>query len=731
MVNLHLPYLNPLAGANQRNNLSRLDAPLRLPLQQLQHVDEGPAPGRQRALLAFPGLLCSSLAVHSSGLVPSLRGELAARPQRLVRPLVTISASAAAMANLEAGWERFRSDIRGFREIIDANQQKPILQFHIPVRPRGPRYRPGSGPPPPVINLRPVHDSDAFIVDKVVLPRGRLRPNSDLRQRRCYYIIGWPDLHAARPAVDASKILDYVSPRTLEDWEYQDALRREEEREKEKEAEKLAVATGKSVATPGAGNGTQPGARRRPGRPPRASMTVAEPTPEPELNSEQEELVHKRMRGPSLSTPQKSRLAQLVAEEEMLEESEGVDENTGAPTQRQLEVRGEGISGGDVHMGVAEDSDLLRLSPAVPGRSSGQSSRASSTRPAPPNPPSSLVRIAAGTAAHGAAAPALARRARDRRSTSPSRSPHGLPRPPISTTPIPLPSHYSRVTSQRLPKSQAKSAPTATDLQPHVREGHSSALIPPQADQKQRHRSSSANSPGHTNGFTPIGGTFPRPPKRPAEASPISGDVSVNTTLKKSSKKKQVKLTEAASELPAEAASSPNPASDLVQGEQDYVVKCLEGDYILDGVHWFKVRWEGDWPEDENPTWEPRENITEKLVKDYLQRKAKRSTARPFRPNPKKKSKTKQTNLLADWAKGYGSVAEAFDGQAELNVTSDAMLDRGDGRDLHADTDDGPDEILVIDDQESQMAAEARKKAMEAQIAAQFASMARAAPRHF
>ena len=531
--------------------------------------------------------------------------------------------------------------------------------------------------------------------------------------------------------MDASKILDYVSPRTLEDWEYQDALRREEEREKEREAEKRAAAKGKSVATPGASDGIQPGARRRPGRPPRAMMTVAESTPEPELNSEQEELVHKRMRGPSLSTPQKSRLAQLVAEEELLEELEGVDESAEAAIHRQPQVRSERISDGDVNMGVVEDIDLLRLSSAASGRSSGGSSRASSARPASANPPSSLVRAAADVAAHGATAPALARRARDCSSTSSNHSPHGHPRPPISTTPIPLPSQYSRLISHRLPKAQAKSASSITDSLPKVREGRSSALIPPQSDQLQSQRSSSANSPSHINGFTPIGGTFARPPKRPAEDSSISEDDPVKTTSKKSRKKKQAELTQAGSQLPTEAASSPNPALDLVQGEQDYVVKRLEGDYILDGVHWFRVRWEGDWPDDENPTWEPRENIAEKLVKQYLKTKAKRSADRPLKSNSNKKPKTKQTNLLADWAKGYGSVTEAFEGQAELNATSEAMLDPGGGQDRHTDADDGPDELLVIDDQESQTAAEARKKAMEAQIAAQFASMARAAPRHF
>ncbi|KAI7780191.1 chromodomain protein-2 [Diaporthe eres] len=636
-----------------------------------------------------------------------------------------ISAPAAAMEDLEAGWERFRSDIRGSSEVVDTKQEKPILQFHIPIRPRRPKYRPGSGPAPPRINLRPVHDSDAFIVDKVVLPRGPFHPSDHIRQRRCYYIVGWPDLPAARPVVDASKILDYVSPRTLEDWEYQDALRREEERDKAREAKEREVAEGKEGATPVDG-GPLPGARRRPGRPPRAMMMVAVPTPEPELNSEQEETIHKRMRGPSLSTPQKSRVAQLVAEEEMLEELEGVSENAELGIHRRPDPSSEdgGISGGDVNMGVVEDLDSLRLSSAVAGRSSRECSRASSAKPAFASSPASLAKPAASVAVHRAAAPAvppLTRRAGDRNSSSPSRSSKAPTRPQVSTTPIPLPSYYSQALKQRIPKSHVAVPSTYTGLP-----GRSAST---QSDQVNSRRSSSANPPpSHTNGFTPIGGTFSRPPKRPAEDSPVSADPLAKTKSKKS-KNKQAKLAAADAEVPAETADSPDPILDLVQGEQDYVVKRLEGDYVLDGVHWFKVRWEGDWPEDQNPTWEPRENIAERLVKQYLKRRPKRGSSRLDGPKSKKQAKMKQTNLLADWAKGCSSVADAFEGEVELNATGDTMLGQGNALGSNADADDGPDELLVIDENET--AATERRKAMEAQIVAQFASIARAAPQHF
>lgn len=608
------------------------------------------------------------------------------------------------MADSESGWERFRADIRGSKVITDIRQEKPKLQFYIPIRPRVPKYRLGSGPPPPRPNLRPVHDSNAFIVDKVVLPRGPFHPDSKTRQRRCYYIIGWPDLPAARPVVEASKILDYVSPRTLEDWEYEDALRREEEREREREKarelEERALDKGKAVATP-VGASSEPGAKRRPGRPPKSRMMVAEPPSEPELNSEQEEMIHKRMRGPSLSTPQKTRVKQLVAEEEMLEEMEGWDERAEPGIQRPLDMLRGGE--GDVNKGVVQDLDELRLSSAAPGRSSGESSRASSARPAPAKP--------AGVPATAATSAAL-------------------PKNPISTTPIPLPSAFSRMKNWK-PKTKATSSPSATVSRLQAADSQGSAPMPHRSDPIHGRHSSPRDSPSRTNGFTPIGGTFPRPPKRPADESPVSApDVPAKAKPRKSKKKKQVDLPLLDAEAPAGAVGSPDPALGLIQGEQDYVVKRLEGDQVLDGVHWFRVRWEGDWPDDENPTWEPRENISEKLVKQYLKKKAKREAEQLAKTSQKKKSKMKQTNQYADFAKGCSSVTEAFAGQADMDGTDVADFHQGDAQDGSADATDGPDELLVIDE-DNELGAIERHKAIHAQFAAHFAGMAGATPRRF
>ncbi|KAG8157156.1 hypothetical protein KVR01_012864 [Diaporthe batatas] len=615
------------------------------------------------------------------------------------------------MADPEAGWEqRFRADIRGSRDITDdPTPQKPKLQFHIPIRPQAARYRPGSGPPPPRVSLRPVHDSNAFIVDKVVLPQGPSPPNSSrARQRRCYYIIGWPDLPAARPVVDASRVLDYVSPRTLEDWEYQDALRREEERERAEEAERRALAKGKGVAGPLLQPG---GATRRPGRPPKSRMMVDDgPPSEPELNSEQEELVHKRMRGPSLSTPQKSRLAQLQAEVAMLEELDAVDED--AVPAPPLGALGGGESAStsdrDVKGGVVEDLDGLRLGSAAPGISSGESSRASSARPAGP--------------ADRASAPATS-------APSAARQKH-----PISTTPIPLPSVFSRMMNWRPKAKDTGEASTTTISQPKVAGAQGSAPTHSQSDPIRGQRSSPADLSSHTNGFTPIGGTFPRPPKRPADGSPHPDDASAAPKPGKSRrKKKRPDLPLVYPEAIAQPAGPPDPGLDLAQGEQEYVVKRLEGDQIIDGIHWFRVRWEGDWPEEENPTWEPRENIAERLVKQYLRRKAKGEADRHARARTKKKAKAKQqANPLVDQAKAYGSVLEVFEGQMNLDGPGDVDLDQGGAHhdeDVHAGG-DGHDELFVID-QDRELVDIERRRAAQAEFATQLAGMARPAPRHF
>lgn len=104
--------------------------------------------------------------------------------------------------------------------------------------------------------------------------------------------------------------------------------------------------------------------------------------------------------------------------------------------------------------------------------------------------------------------------------------------------------------------------------------------------------------------------------------------------------------------------------------ETVYVVKRLEGEWVdmADGKtqRYFQVRWEGNWPPDQNPTWEPQENLPPGLVRKYLKKRAKTAArlghdpAVGMSPQPRRK---------------YSNVAEAFEGEAEA---SEAPLRRWD-----------------------------------------------------
>ncbi|KUI60936.1 hypothetical protein VP1G_08158 [Cytospora mali] len=672
-----------------------------------------------------------------------------------------------ATANV-ASWDLFRSDLKLSK--ITIKRELPSIQFDIPILSQPPKYKPGRGPPPPRIDLRLVHDTNAFIIDKIVLPLEPFTQRNDPRQRRIYYIIGWPDLPAARPVIDATKILDYVSPRALEDWEYQNALRREEAREAEERAEERAEEKGKNVATPeGPAAGPKPGVKRKPGRPPKARFMDA-PPPEPVLDSDQEEMLQRRKSGPSLSTPQKNRLAQLVAEEEMLEHLEVIEEDDPVSViQRQLE---DGILSGedmdldaDANMEEAGAIDLRQSSSAASatsGASRGNTSRASGSRlgpvTGPPvNPAAILARGAISAAATARATPLSTPGRQDADlSTSPSSGRTWAPTAwPLSNTPIPLPAYIAQSqkskSSTPKPKPQAKpqltsvlpsiemSTPVGNDQNANLTFSRSEASEP--MDRKPP--LSLKLSPARGNGFTPIGGTFPRPPKRPVEDTSPAVDTPTSTQSKKKRKKKSAKVSDRPPEsgVKDDAHSAANPPISLVQGEQDYVVKRLEGDYILDGVHWFKVRWEGSWPPDQNPTWEPKENISAKLVKEYLKTKAKCEAEKSSKNNTPNgtssstgNSKDKRQSSLAEWAKRYNSVSEAFEGKAELEDTTVMMLGRRGGGVVDDEESLGDDELLVVEpdnEEDRERAAKERKKSLDAQLAAQFASMARRGAREY
>jgi hypothetical protein len=100
-------------------------------------------------------------------------------------------------------------------------------------------------------------------------------------------------------------------------------------------------------------------------------------------------------------------------------------------------------------------------------------------------------------------------------------------------------------------------------------------------------------------------------------------------------------------------------------------------------VHKYLVLWEGDWPPDQNPTWEPAENVQDQsLIKRY-QKKKKASLLKP----PKKTQNSLHQYLATPQ---YSSVAEAFEGGIDEQT---GLV----GGDIESDTDPPSDTFLVTE----------------------------------
>ncbi|CAK7210731.1 hypothetical protein SBRCBS47491_000877 [Sporothrix bragantina] len=156
----------------------------------------------------------------------------------------------------------------------------------LPDRP--PSYQPGtSAPPSQPISLLPSRhnaagvDEGAYILDKVVTPldgswgpvpataddydtdeedaRYAANPARQKVTRQLCYVVGWPDEPYARQLVRCTDILDYVSPRVVEAWEYERMEERRAKMEATAKREDLPLKKG-------------PG---RPGRPKTAAATAA------------------------------------------------------------------------------------------------------------------------------------------------------------------------------------------------------------------------------------------------------------------------------------------------------------------------------------------------------------------------------------------------------------------------------------------------------------------------
>ncbi|KAF4126982.1 Chromo (CHRromatin Organization MOdifier) domain [Geosmithia morbida] len=186
----------------------------------------------------------------------------------------------------------------------------------------------------------------------------------------------------------------------------------------------------------------------------------------------------------------------------------------------------------------------------------------------------------------------------------------------------------------------------------------------------------------------------PAPPKKRSSPSQSRAPDESTSGTKKSSDKKKTKKGKQATPKPKKN-KDPEPAPD---GEPEWIVERIENDALFevdgqdDPVRFFQVRWEGDWPPDQNPTWEPEENLPPNLIRNYLKTgKAKRKqppgTAEDGGSNKKPKLKQSKLSWLGVEKSRYGSVSEAFAGE-ENDLLENEKDDDGDG--------DEEEEFLVV-----------------------------------
>ncbi|KAE9381238.1 hypothetical protein N431DRAFT_424827 [Stipitochalara longipes BDJ] len=213
-------------------------------------------------------------------------------------------------------------------------RQKQQLTFDFVVAER-PIYVPGSGPPLAPVTVMPIHDKDGIIKGEVTMGH------------QLMFIVSYEDHPYLRVSVKPQNILDWVSPRTFEEWE---SAKAEAERKAERDEllpkiearEKkrlLKEQGGKASRAAEAPKKTWSRKRKRPPTP--------EPAPRPGRKrrgvetEEEEEALIPNPRRPSLSCPTKQRgLAQPVdmdsEEEEDDEEEDLLAETTAELIDRQL-----------------------------------------------------------------------------------------------------------------------------------------------------------------------------------------------------------------------------------------------------------------------------------------------------------------------------------------------------------------------------------------------------------
>ncbi|PHH61076.1 hypothetical protein CDD81_787 [Ophiocordyceps australis] len=506
---------------------------------------------------------------------------------------------------------------------------KTATQIVIPITTRPPDYVPGSGPPLQRVSLLPCQDSTGYIVERILLPSSGLARDGRPLPKRMTYIVGWRDLPAARLLVPAMQILDFVSPRALEQWEWEMELEVEQDRQSRADEAKLeqtaAQHDGAAKDNNNNNNNKKKKKKKKKQRPPAHTAIESAAV----VEAEGEAQMRPKKGAMSLSTPQKTRMEEF--------DDDSLDDVENSPS-RQLErelnwpwatdvldetLDETHVGTGQEVTGYASDSDR-GLSPAAV-------ERLKNSWRLPPEF-SDEPMLATGEASQ----------------------PADPPKPPKAKyppqTPVPLPPMKYR--AQLLAPSSLSNGGFTSLNKGHVQ----------------------FDLPSHRQPETPSTTALESARSAPSSSKASSKNPSANSKDKKPSQRRK-----RSSNTHKELTELTKPVLGQ-DGQAEWVVKLILNMqfYEVEGrgiVRYFQILWEGDWPPDQNPTWEPEENVPSSLVKNYLKTSKERrrqlassvghgNTTKPSRTSEqlgytKKRSKTTKRLRISEQ---FHSVGEAFAG---------------------------------------------------------------------
>ncbi|KAK8150425.1 hypothetical protein G3M48_002166 [Beauveria asiatica] len=563
------------------------------------------------------------------------------------------------------------------------------IKITIPLPSRPADYVPNSGPPLRRLALQPPADSTAYIDDRILLPPSGLAADGRPLPKRMRYIIGWRDLPAARLLVPAMDVLDYVSPHALEEWEYSMELELDVERARlaaERQALKAQqTLLGRADELP------WPKAARPPLH--HTSIEAAVVAETEDGDGEQG-----RLRGGAMSlcTPKKRKMDDFLdgytsdesPSEQLLSDiaKSARQEDSLSPGKEESDDKVPEVRAAPVAP-VAPMAPMASVYPKMPiltgddGRSrsvKGQPckkpklatsmtlplmSMPSTEKPKPhrlesaamPFPLANSLVTLRPIVSPKPNAPAKTHSSRPiteyllngRNNSStphppatkpPNSAPQSLAKKLLHNTSQSLAKKLSRSTSQSLAKKMSNSAPQ-----------HSATKTLSSMPQRSAMKASSSTlqHPARNASGTP--GSAAKKPSTKAPFEPHLHDTNRKPKGKPKYRSHVARKIETHHRKPNEAPRTPSSgkakpplvfdSSSGDENETDWAVDRIEDMelYDVEGrglIRYFKVRWEGDWPPDQNPTWEPEENLPDDLIREFCRTFKSRKKGSSEQPRP-------------------------------------------------------------------------------------------------